>query len=312
MEKTNPRRGPKDVKAELSKALGQELAIAASAADPERVAGILAAADKSGAEPWRYLDGWNRSALSLAADRTGTGAVACVELLAARGMARARGAPEGWTPLMIAARAGEEDSARALLTMSDVGAIDVNGQCALMLACSEARVGAALILLAAAPERAVAVDSNGMDALMLGSQHDARLASALLEAGADPRRRDCDGWSALMHASRAGRADSVAALLAAGAKPLARSKTGMTPLMAAAAAGCMGSIELLAPHGGIASVDAKGHGAAEWARRESRPAAASWLGAALMSKAESKVLRRARGAEPEPEVTAAGRPRRRL
>jgi len=103
-----------------------------------------------------------------------------------------------FTPLMKAAKGGDFEAVRRLLTQG----MDV--------------------------ER---TDQRGRTALMVAAQGtDVRIVKALLEAGADPNRVGPKGWTALFVATLNGRAETVEALLAAGASAHIRDEQGLTPL----------------------------------------------------------------------------------
>ena len=71
------------------------------------------------------------------------------------------------------------------------------------------------------------------------------IMSALLDANADPNRRDSGGWTALMYAAHGGNNLAARVLLRHGAEPDARTPTGRSPLMLAADVGARGIVKLL-------------------------------------------------------------------
>jgi uncharacterized protein len=77
----------------------------------------------------------------------------------------------------------------------------------------------------------------------------AAIVRRLLDAGADPNRRDASGRSPLSLAALGGHLPVVEVLLAAGADTELRSDTGMTALMQAAARGHVTIVALLVRHG---------------------------------------------------------------
>ena len=88
-------------------------------------------------------------------------------------------------------------------------------------------------------------------------------AAALLDAGADPNRRDATaaGWTPLMYAIHHGHAAAVQLLLNRGADPNARGKSGGLPLLAAATQSDPAFVSLLMAHGASARGD--GHDGAD-------------------------------------------------
>jgi hypothetical protein len=129
-------------------------------------------------------------------------------------------ASRGWTPLLIAAAEGHENTVAALL---DAGA-DPNVKNAL-----------------------------GRTALMHASVYGfTAIVKLLLARGADPNLAPTDGqgWTALMAAARAGHVETVRALLNGGAKVALTDKNGNTALALAEAQGQTAVAVVLREHGG--------------------------------------------------------------
>src|SRR5207249_4225419 len=83
-----------------------------------------------------------------------------------------------------------------------------------------------------------------------------------LSAGADPNAQDSSGWTALMYATQADRAEAIKLLLDAGASPNLRSYLGQTALMAVAGAysSAPEKFRLLSPVGAdVNAQDLDGH-----------------------------------------------------
>ena len=96
-----------------------------------------------------------------------------------------------------------------------------------------------------------AVDAKGWTAVVAASR-DGRVdaLTALLEAGADPDRRDeRNGWPPVMHALHTNQEASVRTLLDFGADPNLGSRSGRTPLAMVAGYGRPALVALLMDHG---------------------------------------------------------------
>ena len=105
----------------------------------------------------------------------------------------------------------------------------------------------------------------------------ARLKS-LLDAGADPNRRDANGSTALIEAAAGGQTAAARALVAAGANPNLTSSGGRTPLIAAAIGGRIEIARLLISAGADLNVGERGAGTAlEAAEREGHTELAALL-----------------------------------
>lgn len=134
---------------------------------------------------------------------------------------------QGWTPLHTATSAGQEATARLLVSLgADVNAATQQQRTALHYACSK-----------------------GL----------AALASLLLQSGAQSGCRDVLGDSPLHRAASMGRVDVMRVLLAGGkAKLDARNKEGATPLLLAAIGGHQAAALFLAAQGADVEVGAGG------------------------------------------------------
>ncbi|MCY0945497.1 ankyrin repeat domain-containing protein [Streptomyces antarcticus] len=118
------------------------------------------------------------------------------------------------------------------------------------------------------------------------SKDDAAVVRALLRAGADPDRADCEGTTPLYEASVRGRSEIARLLLAAGASPNAES-SGLgaegTPLCAAACWGHTETVRELLAHAADPNLH-EDHGTGwsplQWAVRGPHPETAGLLLAA--------------------------------
>ena len=166
------------------------------------------------------------------------------------------------TPLIAAAKRGDEAGVRSLLRTSGVrlkadttdrtgvNAVGPDGTTALYWAARGDHLAIVRLLLAAGA-RVDAADRYGITPLALAAINgSAPVVSALLEAGANAKGRVGDGETVLMAASRTGRADAVKLLLDRGADPNAREPwQGETAVMWAAGENNPETVRLLASRG---------------------------------------------------------------
>ena len=106
--------------------------------------------------------------------------------------------------------------------------------------------------LLAAGQSADQFGPDGTTPLVVAARNGAlRAMAALLEAGADPDRRDgrSTGWSPLMHAIHTRQAAAMRLLLERGADPNARATRGGVPLVMAAMESDPVFVSLLLAHG---------------------------------------------------------------
>ncbi|PAA57479.1 hypothetical protein BOX15_Mlig003793g1, partial [Macrostomum lignano] len=166
-----------------------------------------------------------------------------VALLLDTGRARASCAdPEGTSPLMLAAAAGDAAIARDLLRRgAPVNQRRRSGATALFYACQAGRADLAELLLSNGADPSLPVSGRlGGSPLMAAAQNGhADCLRLLLSAGApvDWRGAGADGATALQLACWHDRRQCAQLLLAAGARPLLARRDGATPLSAAAQQG---------------------------------------------------------------------------
>lgn len=151
------------------------------------------------------------------------------------------------TPLLRAARQGDEVQVRALLKQGvDVQAVEADGSTALHHAANRADLGIVEALLAAGA-KVTAANRYGVTPLTLAAATGhVQIIERLLKAGADPNVSTPGGETALMTAARTGSGPAIKALLTAGAKVDVREpRRGQTALMWAAAAGNVDGMKVL-------------------------------------------------------------------
>lgn len=178
----------------------------AAAADGDALRALLAL--REGASPGA-VDEQGFTALGLAAR---WGKTDCVRALRPLSDPSVGNAPSGKSALLVAAANGRADCVEELLPHSDPAATDNYGFTALMLAAGVRNPAALALLL---PYGGLeAKNRAGQTALTRAARegHD-ECVRALLEAGANPRRRCDEGWTALMDAVMGGSKECVAALL---------------------------------------------------------------------------------------------------
>lgn len=156
------------------------------------------------------------------------------------------------TPLMWAAHMGNADAVRLLLGApgQKVDARDDEKRTALMWAARLDLVEEAKILKAAGMDGDALSERGWRLMKTLAKRRHRAVTRLLLEAGANTRAKDKDGWTALMFAAWQGDCPGPAeTLLAAGADANARARDGRTPLMGAAHRCYVGMVKLLAAKG---------------------------------------------------------------
>jgi len=175
------------------------------------------------------------------------GLACCLVAFSAVGL----GAAADSTPLIDAARAGNREAVRALLTQgTDVNAPEADGTTALHWAVRANEIEIVQALLRAGA-RANVANRNRITPLSLAALNGTRsVVEALVEAGADVNALLPQGQTALMMAARAGHVDAVDVLLSHGADAHAREHVlGETALIWAAAENHPGVIKALVAHG---------------------------------------------------------------
>jgi ankyrin repeat protein len=168
------------------------------------------------------------------------------------------GAPSANELLFAAAQNGDVGAMDSALSHASVETVDCCGFTPLMIAARAGQVEAVKRLLA----RGANMDANcnwGVTALMLAAQYDHQdVARILLAHGADPNRRAPKGGTALWYALQESdvSCSMIELLVAGGADPDARSAQGDTPLMTAASTGNAAIVRLLLEHGAGAGTGA--------------------------------------------------------
>ncbi|MBO5997088.1 MAG: ankyrin repeat domain-containing protein [Alphaproteobacteria bacterium] len=140
-----------------------------------------------------------------------------------------------WTPLILAARNGNERIAEALIEKgADLNVADKHGWTALHYAARDnyVKIAKALIENGADLNKLADVrDSGKWTPLILAVHNDNdEIAEALIKKGADLNVADKHGWTALHYASRDNRVRIVKALIEKGADLNVKTKDGWTPL----------------------------------------------------------------------------------
>ena len=140
-----------------------------------------------------------------------------------------------WTPLILAARNGNERIAEALIEKgADLNVADKHGWTALHYAARDNYVKRAKALIengADLNKLADVRDSGKWTPLILAVHNDNdEIAEALIKKGADLNVADKHGWTALHYASRDNRVRIVKALIEKGADLNVKTKDGWTPL----------------------------------------------------------------------------------
>lgn len=167
---------------------------------------------------------------------------------------------------------GDGRRVRALLDRGvSANARSTEGSTALYTAAVQGEAWAVGELLAAgaSPNAVPPGDEDGTPLCGAASFGHHHVLRALLLAGADPNKREADGFTPLLWAVSGGWYDCAVELLSAGADPDLADDTGRTPLHAAARQGRLQLVRLLLEHGADADlVDATGHTA--WAIADAR------------------------------------------
>ena len=162
----------------------------------------------------------------------------------------------GFTPLILAAREGKLDVLKLLLERgAKVQPDDATAQAdTALIAAVESGSDRARLDAVGEAYAAIALAAGEDDSVCKKAADDATdrwrkqqnsIMSALLDANADPNRRDSGGWTALMYAAHGGNNLAARVLLRHGAEPDARTPTGRSPLMLAADVGARGIVKLL-------------------------------------------------------------------
>src|SRR5690606_37738090 len=177
--------------------------------------------------------------------------------------------------LVGAAKAGDTRTALALLREADANAAETDGTTALHWASRNDDIELASALLEAGADPA-ARNRYGVTPLYLAAVNgSAQMIALLLDGGADPNEIGSEGETMLMTAARTGAVDAARVLLERGAEVDAReSWHGQTALMWAAAQGHPDMIRLLVEHG--ADVNARSEHAI-WERQTTAEPRAKWL-----------------------------------
>lgn len=170
-------------------------------------------------------------------------------LLAAKAKVNTRRTKYGETALIFAAERGHLDVVQALLSAkAKIETKTIDGETALIVAAGKRDPGVVQTLISVGAD-VNAKTKRGTTALSSACRRDVdqamisgapvdqsdhiEVARALLAAGADANPADSEGWTPLIHASRAGLSEVVKDLLAAGADVNARTGHGDTALIMA-------------------------------------------------------------------------------
>jgi cytohesin len=166
--------------------------------------------------------------------------------------------------LALAMRAGSAEVAMLLLDHgADPNIRNQDGRTPLHSACGDPRVRVSGWRITWAPTLLVLSEARG--------NRDARLASRLLDRGADIEARDRDGYTPLLIAARNGTTDVLQVLLSRGAAPNARDKRGRTALHWTAELNRPHHLKLLLRHGAdVNAEDDYGWTPLDWAIRHHR------------------------------------------
>ena len=167
-------------------------------------------------------------------------------------------ARSGYTPLMVASRAGNHDAIRALCEAGADGNRPAKpGQHGPLHFAAGAEVVALLFDCGAL---VWAPNSNGMTPLHYAAEDNrAGAMEALIGRGADPNARTGQGWTPLHIAARYGHLEAAQVLLAGGADPNAATpQIGTTPLHDAAKYGTPAAVQILLEAG--ADINARNSG----------------------------------------------------
>lgn len=187
------------------------LADAAEAKDWARVAALLEQRASVGAP---QADGMTALHWAVYHDEA-----SAVDRLLRAGASATAASRYGVTPLSLACTNGTRTIVEALIKAgADPNASLPGGETPLMTAARTGSSGAVSVLLASRAQVDAKDDRRGQTALMwAAAEGHAAIVEALIEAGADFRRRVPSGFTPLFFAVREGRIDAVRALLRAGA-----------------------------------------------------------------------------------------------
>jgi ankyrin repeat protein len=160
--------------------------------------------------------------------------------------------------LVVAARAGDQESVRSLLSSgADVDSRDREGSTALMFAALRGDEKMVEALLAAGADPNLR-DANGETALLLGAGRSVEIVRALLAAGADPDLADGEGQTALLVAAER-HPETVRLLIESGADVAHRDQFGVSALTIAEASGASEVAALLRGAGATSSREDRLH-----------------------------------------------------
>lgn len=159
---------------------------------------------------------------------------------------------KGQSPLMVASEKGRLEAVELLIEKkASSDSRDASGWTPLMHAIFAQRPDVVKLMLhARANAQAVAETDGKVTPLILAaSASRLELVKLLLASGASKEMYDCDGCRPLHHAARRGNGGAVLALIEAKAKIEAQDQQGFTPLLAAVSAGRAECVRLLLSHG---------------------------------------------------------------